>query len=113
MHRQHIRECGRSLWPVIVFLSLFLVSLLTVWRQYFTPAMKAYATANDAQRRVLRVNALLVMCVLLFVLGALLLVLTRVHTWFSRGTRQPPSKTIYTDAWAEAGRRMREKNLDE
>jgi len=113
MHRQHIRERGRSLWPIVAYLSFFVILILAVWNWYLVPMIKANAAADAAERPWLGVHALLVMCLLLLVFGYLLLVVMRVQNWSSRRAKHPPSTTVYTDAWAESGRRMREKKLDE
>lgn len=99
---------SRLILRVVLFLLVFSVLLVLISNLYLLPAMEAAHGVDDPkQKRQLSAIALLVMCVVLFVLFAALLLTFRVGRFFFPGAQPKRAKpTEYVDAWAEAGRRM-------
>lgn len=102
------RHSGRVLVRAVVFLLLFTVVLAAAMRLYLLPALEALKTADEVQRRQLQATAVLMLCVVLFVLFAGLLLTFRPGRFFFPGRSVARAKpTVYVDAWAEAGRRAK------
>ena len=92
----------------LVFLAIFVVVLWAVTVLYLPAAASAVRDADPQQRRQLSASALLILAVVLFVLFAGLLLTFRIGRYFfPRPSADRPKPTVYTDAWAEAGRRVR------
>lgn len=97
---------SRTLWRVVFFLLGFTAILLLAWFYFLVPAMDAARTASPVEKRSLSAFSRLVLAVVLFVLFAGLVLTFRVGRFFFPRRPSPRVKTEYTDAWAEAGRRM-------
>src|ERR1700683_794266 len=99
---------GRSVWAFVAFLALFCFVLGLMTELYLLPALSAFKVADERGRKLLAVHALLLMCAVLAILGLSWIMIFRVGRYFfpaRGGTRE--EKTNYTDAWTEAGKRMR------
>lgn len=107
MSGQPSRSLDRLVWPFVGFLLAFAVMLIGVCRWYLLPAMDAFNHADKLQRRLLGLHALLIMSALLVALGMMMVLMFRVGRFFFPRPGSPRSKTTYTDAWTEAGKRMR------
>jgi hypothetical protein len=86
-----------------------LISMALIWivtRIYLLKALSDFNTSDDKGRKVIGLHALLVMSLVLVILFGVLLLLFRIGRFFFPGPTLRRSKTQYTDAWAEAGRRM-------
>jgi len=97
---------GRTYWAVLIYLVAFAVLLLVVMKFYLLPAVQAAQTASPEDRKRLAAGALLVMIVILFVLGAGLVLIFRVGRFFLPRPVPPRKRTQYVDAWAESAKRM-------
>ena len=99
-------RAGRSIWAVLGFLTLFMGIVVMVSRWYLLPAIEAAQRATPDEKRALQAHALLLMALLLVILACGLLLSFGIgRFFFPRPTTQPPVRTRYVDAWAEAGRR--------
>lgn len=97
---------GRVLVRAIIFLIIFSLVLLAATRLYLLPAMAAARDAGPAERQHLQAVAILMLCVVLFVLfSGLLLTFRPGRFFFPRPPTTKQKPTEYIDAWAEAGRR--------
>ena len=97
---------GRVIVRAIVFLVVFSLVLLAAMKLYLLPAMAALKDADPRQREHLQATAILMLCVVLFVLFAgLLLTFRPGRFFFPRAPMARAKPTEYVDAWAEAGRR--------
>jgi hypothetical protein len=63
--------------------------------------------ADERGRKLIAVHALLLMCAVLAVLGLSWMMIFRVGRYFFPGPERREARTKYTDAWSEAGKRMR------
>ena len=105
------QRLGRSIWAFIGFLALsyFLLALLT--KVYLLRALTDFQSADEAGKRLIGIHALLLMCAVLIVLALCWMMIFRVGRYFfPRHPEQPDpreAKTKYTDAWTEAGKRLR------
>jgi hypothetical protein len=100
------RHRGRSVWP---FLGFMLISMGLIWvvtRIYLLKALTDFNTADAKGRRLIGLHALLVMSLVLVVLLGVLVVIFRVGRFFFPRPFVKRTSTQYTDAWAEAGKRM-------
>ncbi|QOV91125.1 hypothetical protein [Humisphaera borealis] len=99
---------GRVLVRAIIFLIVFSLVLLAAMKLYLLPAMAAMKDADQRQREHLQATAVLMLCVVLFVLFAgLLLTFRPGRFFFPRAPLARAKPTVYVDAWAEAGRRAK------
>ncbi len=94
---------------VLAFLLAFAILIVIVSEFYLLPALSVFNNATKPQRREMAVYARLLMSVLLVVLVIGLMLTFRMGRWFFPRPSEPPVKTKYIDAWAEAGKRMSEK----
>ncbi len=105
------QRLGRSIWAFVGFLALsyFLLAMLT--KVYLLRALEDFKSADEAGKKLIGIHALLLMCAVLIVLGLCWMLIFRVGRYFFPGQGQQPDqgepKTKYTDAWTEAGKRMR------
>jgi hypothetical protein len=100
---------------VTAFMVASAILIIAVVRYYLFPAMVAAKNATSADRAVLRVQAALLLIVLLFVIFVGWLFTFRVARYFfprNRVNKRPPA-TQYPDAWVEAGKRMQPVDEDE
>ena len=101
-------HAGRSVWAFVSFLALFCLVLGLLTELYLPQALTAFKAADERGRRLLAVHALLLMCAVLAILALSWMMIFRVGRYFfppRGGTKE--AKTEYTDAWTEAGKRMR------
>jgi len=104
--RSSFSRPGRVLARALIFLAIFAVVLLAATKLYLLPAMAAAKDAGPVERRHLQAVAVLMLCVVLFVLFAgLLLTFRPGRFFFPRPPTARVKPTQYVDAWAEAGRR--------
>jgi uncharacterized BrkB/YihY/UPF0761 family membrane protein len=114
IHRNPIsRRRGRSVWPFVIFLGFFAILLTIVSRWYLLPALDAFNHADARGRKLLAVHALLVMSLVLFILVVSMILIFRVGRFFFPGPPRVKTITKYTDAWAEAGKRLETKKDEE
>jgi hypothetical protein len=90
---------------VLLFLAGFFALLLLITHQYLLPALQTAPNATPAEKRWLSAASALLLAVVLFVLGAGLVMIFRVGRFFSR-SNEARTQTKYVDAWAEAARRV-------
>ena len=102
----HHPRPARTYWAVLVYLVAFAVLLVVVMKWYLIPALQAAQHAQPEDRKRLAATALLVMVVVLFVLGAGLVLTFRVGRFFFPRPVAPRKRTEYVDAWAESAKRM-------
>jgi hypothetical protein len=102
-----VLRSARSVWAFVGFLGLFCVLLVMVTRFYLLGALADFNGADERGRKLIAVHALLMLSVVLVILGLSWILIFRIGRYFfpGGGTREP--KTKYTDAWTEAGKRMR------
>ena len=76
-------------------------------KMYLLKALADFNGADERGRKLIAVHALLLMSVMLAILGLSWILIFRIGRYFfpRSGTREP--KTKYTDAWTEAGKRLR------
>lgn len=101
------RHSGRIIWPMIAFLAGFAALLVMVCYGYLFPAMRAFHDAPPQQKQQLAATGRLMLAVVLFILIAGLVLAFRLGRFFLPRHRRSASPTQYTDAWAEAGRRVK------
>jgi quinol-cytochrome oxidoreductase complex cytochrome b subunit len=101
------RRRGRSVWAFIGFLALFVILLVMVTKVYLLRALADFNGADERGRRLIGLHALLLMSVILAILGLSLMLIFRIGRYFFPGNREKLAKTTYTDAWEEAGKRMK------
>ena len=86
---------------------MFCILLVMVTRVYLLGALADFSGADARGRKLIAVHALLMMSAVLAVLGLSWILIFRIGRYFfPRGGMREP-KTKYTDAWTEAGKRMR------
>jgi hypothetical protein len=95
------------LWALAVFLLGYLLLLLGVTHFYLLPAYTAFQQAEADERAQLRAGSALLLAVLLVVLVIGLLLTFRLRRYFSAG--ETVTRTSYSDAWAQAARRLRKR----
>jgi hypothetical protein len=98
---------ARSVWPFVGFLGLFCILLVMVTRFYLPEALAAFKGADERGRKLIAAHALLMLFVVLVILGLSWMLIFRIGRYFFPRGRQPEPKTKYTDAWTEAGKRLR------
>jgi Na+/H+-dicarboxylate symporter len=101
------RHSGRSVWAFVGFLGLFCILLVLVTKLYLLRALADFNGADERGRKIIGLHALLVMSLLLVILGLSLVLIFRVGRYFFPERYVKREKTNYTDAWAEAGKRMK------
>jgi hypothetical protein len=85
----------------------FAALIFIVARWYLLPAMQTVPTATPQEKRVLTATSRLLLVVILFVVGAGIVITFRVgRFFFPRQTTPTKSKTEYVDAWSESAKRM-------
>lgn len=102
------RVRGLAYVRFLVFLVGFAGLLVFVSYYYLFPAMEAAGSANAPQRKVLAAHSRLILAIVLFIVLVGLILTFRVGRFFQPSRRQPRAKpTVYPDAWAEAGKRVK------
>lgn len=101
------RHEGKSVWAFVGFLGLFCILLVLVTKVYLLRALTDFNGADEKGRKIIALHALLLMSLLLVILGLSLLLIFRIGRYFFPRRIEPPAKTKYTDAWTEAGKRMK------
>ena len=104
---------GRTMLAVLAFLLAFAILIVIVSEAYLLPALAAFNNATKAQRNEMAAYARLLMSILLVVLVIGLMLTFRMGRWFFPRSSEPPVKTKFIDAWAEAGKRMSEDKESE
>jgi hypothetical protein len=97
---------SRFHWAIAAFLLGFAVLLLILTHSYLLPAFGAFRTASPEEKKRIAAYSRLLLAVILVMLTAGLVLTFRVGRYFLPRHRPPRTKTQYTDAWAESGRRM-------
>ena len=96
-------------WGLFLFLLAFAGLIFIVSRWYLLPAAQSVAGATPQEQRLLGATSRLLLAVILFVVGAGIVITFRVgRFFFPRHAPPGKSKTQYVDAWAESGRRLRD-----
>jgi hypothetical protein len=98
---------------VLCFLLLFAVLIVMVSQWYLLPTLSYFNTATKAEKKEIAVYARLLLSVLLVVLLIGLMLTFRIGRFFFPPPKEPPVKTKYIDAWAEAGKRAGEKSSED
>src|SRR4051812_8804195 len=94
-------------WGVIIFMLAFAALIAIVSRYYLIPAMLAAKDATVREKRWLMATSRLLMVVILFVIGAGIVLTFRVgRFFFPRYSRPARTRTQYVDAWAESAKRV-------
>jgi hypothetical protein len=101
------RSAGRSVWAFVAFLGLFCILLVLVTKLYLLRALADFNGADERGRKIIALHAMLLMSLLLVILALSLVLIFRIGRYFFPRRYQARDKTKYTDAWAEAGKRMR------
>jgi len=101
------RHEGKSVWPFVGFLALFCALLVLVTKLYLLRALADFNGADEKGKKVIGLHATLVMSLLLVILGCSMVLLFRIGRYFFPQRFKPRTKTKYTDAWTEAGKRMK------
>jgi heme/copper-type cytochrome/quinol oxidase subunit 2 len=105
------QRMGRSIWAFIGFLALFCFLLELLTKFYLLRALADFKVADEAGKKLIGIHALLMMCAVLIVLGLSWMMIFRVGRYFfprqGEQGEEREAKTKYTDAWTEAGKRMR------
>lgn len=97
----------RTPWGLIVFLLAFAFLIAYVSRYFLIPAMIAAKDATPLEKRWLMATSRLLLAVILFVVGAGIILTFRVgRFFFPRDYRSSRTRTQYIDAWAESGKRL-------
>jgi hypothetical protein len=86
---------------------LFFILLALVTKLYLLRALTDFNGSDDRGRKLISLHALLLMSLLLVILGLSLILLFRIGRYFFPTPRSPEPKTKYTDAWTEAGKRIK------
>jgi hypothetical protein len=102
----------RLSWSLLLFLLGFFALLVLITHQYLLPALQIIPNATTSEKRWLSVASALLLAVVLFVLGAGLVMIFRVGRFFSRSS-DARTTTKYVDAWAESGRRVSMQPTDD
>jgi hypothetical protein len=101
------RHEGRSVWAFVGFLGLFCALLVLVTKVYLLRTLTDFNGADEKGKRIIALHAMLLMSLLLVILGLSLVLIFRIGRYFFPARYKKPEKTEYTDAWAEAGKRMK------
>jgi hypothetical protein len=101
------RRAGRSIWAFVAFLALSCILLEVVAKVYLLRVGAEVKGMDERGRKLIAVHALLLMFVVLAVLGLSWVLIFRVGRYFFPRDREPRVETKYTDAWEEAGKRMK------
>jgi len=97
----------RTPWGALIFLTAFAILIAVVSKVYLIPALEAAKDATPHQKRLLMASSRLLLAVILFVIGAGIVITFRVGRFFFPNRARPkPTKTQYIDAWAESAKRM-------
>ena len=86
---------------------MFWVLLAMVTKFYLLGALADFKGADERGRKLIAVHALLMMSVVLVILGLSWILIFRIGRYFFPRSGGREAKTQYTDAWKEAGKRMR------
>jgi hypothetical protein len=89
------------------FLGLFCALLMLVTKVYLLRALADFNGADERGRKLIGLHATLLMLMVLVILGLSLVLIFRVGRYFFPDRYRKREKTNYTDAWAEAGKRMK------
>ena len=113
-----VKRLGRIHWTTFVFLIVFTILLVIVARYALRPGLDAIRqTATTRHSDALTAGyGLLLLFVLLFILFVGIVMTFRFGRLFFPRPTEPRTKTQYTDAWAESGKRMQvppEDQIDE
>ena len=102
-----MNRLGRIHWGTFVFLIVFVILLVVVARYTLVPGLAAI-TQNPTTQQSNQLVAWysLVLFVLLFILFVGIVMTFRFGRLFFPRPTEPRTKTQYTDAWAESGKRM-------
>lgn len=106
---------ARIHWATLAFLLGFSVLLIFICYYYLFPALEAARQASPEEKRTLSAHATLLLAVVLVILLSGIILTFRIGRFFFPGAAAKRERTKYTDAWAEAGRRLDppEKSEDE
>jgi Mn2+/Fe2+ NRAMP family transporter len=97
----------RTPWGVLIFMIAFAILIALVSKMYLIPALEAAKDATPHQKQLLAAWARLLLAIVLFIIGAGIVITFRVSRFlFPRGHRPKPTQTQYIDAWAESAKRM-------
>jgi hypothetical protein len=99
---------GRTMIAVLCFLLLFAILIVLVSQWYLLPTLNAFKTAGKAEKNEIAIYARLLLAVLLVILLIGLMLTFRIGRFFFPRKSEPPVRTKYVDAWAEAGKRASE-----
>ena len=102
------RHLGGIHWATFVFLIVFIILLIIVARYTLIPGLDAISRQDTTpeEKRSLVAWFRLLLFVLLFILFVGIVMTFRFGRLFFPRPTEPRTKTQYTDAWAESGRRM-------
>ncbi len=95
------------MWAFVAFLGLFCILLVLVTKLYLLRALADFNGADERGRKIIALHAMLLMSLLLVILALSLVLIFRIGRYFFPQRYKARDKTKYTDAWAEAGKRMR------
>jgi len=104
---------GRTILATVLFFVGFAILLMFVSHWFLLPAMDVARQASRAEKQRLVAYASLLLAILLLVLFIGVLMVSRVRRFFEPRTPVPRQKTEYIDAWAEAGKRIRNDSDNE
>jgi hypothetical protein len=96
----------RPFIPLIGFMIAAWAILFLVTDLYLIPALQMAQAADPIARRQLAAISALVLAIILTCLVAILLLLLRPGRFFLPRKSEAPTRTRYSDAWAEAGQRI-------
>jgi hypothetical protein len=114
MHPDSAHPRWRFPWGLLVFLLAFAGLILIVSRWYLLPAAQTVAGATPQEQRLLTATSRLLLAVILFVIGAGIVITFRVgRFFFPRPSAPAKSKTQYIDAWSESAKRMKQLPADD
>lgn len=103
-----VKRLGRIHWGTFVFLIVFVILLVVVARYALVPGLDAIRQNPTTQHSdaLTAGYGLLLLFVLLFILFVGIVMTFRFGRLFFPRPTEPRTKTQYTDAWAESGKRM-------
>jgi hypothetical protein len=104
---------SRSIWATLVFLLGFTLLIILVSHYFLLPAILASRDATAQEKQHIQAVATLVLTIVLFILGVGLVLTLRVKRFFLTPAPRTRTKTEYSDAWAEAGKRAKLSEDDE
>lgn len=109
-----MKRLGRIHWGTFVFLILFVILLVVVARYALVPGLAAIeGNPTTKESNAIVAWYRLVLFVLLFILFVGIVLTYRFGRLFFPRPTEPRTKTQYTDAWAESGKRMQVPPEDE